>query len=385
MGFIDWICEPNAETHGQFIDRVYDVEIIAPIRIDCPMCAESFESASELLSHTRLHHPLGLPLLLLGGAVATTEVVIRNPLPPAAVCVENCSLIELSHEGRAFEVVTPETLSRVLVEKEDGWINLRLRNERDLDQTAAAAEHRISFLIGDPTTLLAIEARFIESMQRQPISVAAAKSFWDDCGELTSTKAAAEFANALSNYVIGLAIKQGRDSGTVLPFDRFKDKFMEALGVLRHLDVPLAVGVVEVIRFNLNDFTSWARAKDSLPSLGGAAHFFNSPGVHLGTLPRPRRDALPGVAKCPVDDLTERIIEATLMIAEHRFSDTALQTFLPPLMSWSPLPEYDRQKLHVLMAAMHLGQGNAGEARSHLRALRSDHNFGSWAEQMLGT
>lgn len=221
-------------------------------------------------------------------------------------------------------------------------------------------------------------------MRGLPISVAAAKTFWDDCDELTSSKAAAEFANALSNYVIGLAIKQGRDTGTVLPFDRFKDKFMEALGVLRHLDIPLAAGVSEVIRFNLNDFTSWIQTKDSFPGLGIASEFFNTPGEVLAKPPRPRRDALAGVAKCPVDDLTERIIEASLMITEQRFNDTALETFLPPLMKWSPLPEYDRQKLHVLMAAMHSGQGNPGEASPHLRALRSDPNFGGWAEQVLG-
>lgn len=106
MGFIDWICEPNAEIRGQFIDSVRDDTEVATIRIACPMCTESFESTSELLSHTRLNHPLGLPLLLLGETVATTEVVIRNPLLPATVCVENCSHVELSHEGRDFEAIT---------------------------------------------------------------------------------------------------------------------------------------------------------------------------------------------------------------------------------------------------------------------------------------
>lgn len=384
MGFIDWICEPNAEIRGQYLDSIFVHERQESARIGCPLCKETFGNTEELLSHTRLHHPLGLPLLLIGETIATTLIVIRNPLSTSAVRIENCSKVELSDRGKPFETVTPKKLSSTLAKMHDGWIQLRLTNARDLDQAEAVVEHRIDFRIAKRETLLAIDDRFIESMRRLPIAVSSAKAFWDECADLATTKAAADYANALSNYVIGLSIKQGRDSGTVLPFDRFKDKFMEALSVLERLDLPLAAGISEVIRFNLNDFASWMQTKASFPGLGRAAEFFHSPGLALAASPPPRRDALTGNAKCPVDDLTERIIEATLMITEQRFNDVALLTLLPPLMSWTPLPEYDRQKLHVLQAAMFLGQGRPGDAGPHLRALRSDPNFGSWTSQYLG-
>lgn len=385
MGFIDWICEPNAELRGRYLDSILVHEWTEPARVGCPLCKETFGTTEELLSHTRLQHPLGLPLLLISGSIATTQIVIRNPLSSSSLRIENCSKVELSVEGKPFETVTPKKLSSRLVRMHDGWVRLRLTNARGLDQAEAVVEHRIDFRIAKHDTLAAIDRHFIDCMGRLPIAVSSVKAFWDECGDLTDTKAAADYANALSNYVIGLAIKQGRDSGTVLPFDRFKDKFMEALSVLGRLDLPLAVGVSEVIRFNLNDFTGWMQAEASFPGLGRAAQFFHSPARTLSASRSPRRVALNGMAKCPVDDLTERIIEATLLITEHRFNDVPLLTLLPPLMSWTPLPEYDRQKLHVLVAAMFLGQGRPGDAGPHLRALRSDPNFGSWSSQYLGS
>ena len=383
MGFIDWIYEPNAEKCGQWRDSAYPVESAEPPSHPCPYCSAILPTKEELIRHTRTGHPLELPLLLIRGVPATTELVLRSPLMQADIDLENCSAIECSSGAGKFSQIHFDELKTMLASRTDGFISLRLANGRSVDDVKARREHRIRFRIADPSSLAAIETRFIDCMQRLPISVSSADIFWHECDGLRDNTASADYANALATYIIGLSIKQGGTGVDHVSFDRFKDKFMEALAVLQLLSTPLAKGVAGVIRFNINDFGDWRGESPAFPGLRAAGNFFHAPQEALAGPSVPRRDALARAARCPVDDLTERIIDSTLMILEGRIDDPSLLSLLPPLLKWSPLPEYDRQKLNVLMAAMYLRQGHKEKSNTHFRALRSDINFGPWAEDYL--
>ena len=383
MGFIDWIYERNAEKCGQWLDSVYPVEPAEPVQHPCPYCSAILNTKEELIRHTRTGHPLELPLLLVRGVPATTELVLRAPLKQADVDLENCSAIECSSGAGNYSQINFDELKTMLTSRTDGLLSLRLSNERSVDDVKARREHRIRFRIANPNSLAAIETRFIDCMQRLPISVPSAEEFWQECDGLKDNTASADYANALSVYIIGLAIKQGGTGAEHLSFDRYKDKFMDSLGVLQLVPTLLAKGVAGVIRFNINDFGDWRGESPAFPGLQAAGNFFHAPHEALAGPYLLRRDALAQAARCPVDDLTERIIDSTLMILEGRFDDPALLSLLPPLLKWSPLPEYDRQKLNVLMATMYSKQGNNEKASTHFRALRSDMNFGAWAEGYL--
>jgi hypothetical protein len=383
MGFIDWICEPNAEVRGQHLDLLRAEEPVEVPTFDCPFCDASFKDTPALFEHTQLKHPLSLPLLSLDGALATSELVIRNSINGKSIGLQNCSRLEVATPDQGFQAIDENEFRLLISKQRCGRIRVRLWNERASDATHACSDHQLDFRIAAAGDLAEIEARFVETMRSHPISVASSKVFWEACRLPEGSTGARDYANALANYVIGLSIKQGHDKDAHLPFDEFKSKFMMALGVLGNFDAPLAFAVSHVIRFSLNDFSNWEQAEAAVPGLGAAARFFESPSRVMVGKPVPRRLALSHAAKCPVDDLTERIVDAALMVMEHRFSDPALATLLPPLMDWSPLPEYDRQKVRVLMATYLTGLGRMDEADAHLRALRSDLKFGTWAAAFL--
>lgn len=383
MGFIDWICEPNAELRGQFLDGAFPVEAAPPPTFRCPYCRATLETKDSLLRHTRTTHPLERPLLLIGGRPARAEETFRSAPDPQMFDLENCTRIELSIGASEFQEATNKQLKDKLANQHDGFARIRLSNQRFHDQSQADREHRLTFRVAPAEELEKIEELFISSMITLTISVAAAHEFWETTRPHWTHTASGEYANALSNYLIGIAIKQGDSGAEHLPFDRFKNKLLEALEVIQHLDLSLARGVAGIIRFNLNDFVDWTDEAPAFPGLRSAGRFFNSPARSLGRARTAPRSTLGQTAKCPVDDLTERVISATLLILEGRASSPALRSLLPPLLKWSPLSEYDRQKLHALMAAMHLENKDQRRAAAHFRALRSDVNFGPWAEQHL--
>jgi hypothetical protein len=383
MGFIDWIQEPAVERIGQFRDRqrgYYDPPPKPTFR--CSMCSQEFQTTRELLSHSRQSHPLSLPLLSLGDQLLLSTTTLRVSINPDEILIEHGSEIKTSVDGHDYYEVSRTRLTQLIAEKEEGRVDIRLKNTRACDDSHATSDYRINFRIPAKSDLLAIDKIFTETMTILPIAVSSANTFWETCADHRNSTASSDYANALSNYIIGMAIKQG-DQMKALSFDRFKDKFLDALEILRNFDTPLAIGITEIIRFNLNDFTNWPTTIATLPDLGAAASFFQSPGGALNSPAKQRRAALSQTSQCPVDDLTERTVKATIMILEKRYNSKDLETLLPPLLKWSPLGEYDRQKIHVLMAAMYIGKENITQAEPHLRAVRSDPNLKEWVESHL--
>jgi hypothetical protein len=383
MGFIDWICEPSAELRGQFFDAAYPLVPAPPLTFQCPYCRIALSSKEGLLRHTRTDHPLELPLLLIDGRIARTEEAFRSAVETTALDFQNCTRIEFSIGVDEYREVTKSQLLSTLALQSDSLIRVRITNERSVDQTQAKREHRLIFKIAPLEELKNIETTFISSMKDLPISISAAHTFWNLARDLWSHTASGDYANALANYLIGLAIKQGDPGANHMRFELFKDKLMEALAVLQHIDLPLAHGLTGIIRLNLNEFGYWPNLASVFPDLQAAGAFFHNPGETLAGKRRKPRGAIGPMSKCPVDDLTEWIINVTLMILDGRTSTPSLYSILSPLLSLSPLAEYDRQKIHVLMAAMHLENNCPESAAQHFRSLRADVNFGTWAAKFF--
>lgn len=384
MGFIDFIHEKAIDRIGGRLDLYYPGFIPAQEPQHCPLCAQQFESAAELISHIRLRHPLGLPLLTLDHHLPTRDCVVRTPLTHERIAVENCTQIQVAETDGVFHAISKEQFRELLVEKKEGILLVRLVNERSLDAGHATTQHRLNFRIPLEGAMEEIEARFIQTMSTYEISVATSRRFWDSCDSLVSNPAGADYANALANYLVGLAIKQGSETDARQPFAKYKEKYLEANSVLEHLKAPLATTVSSIIRFSLNNFSQWHQALLSVPDIGLASRLFNAPAATLDVPPIKRQAVLESVGKCPVDELTRRIAEAARMILEGKVDDSALDTLLPPLFEWDPLPEYDLQKIKVLMVVWNLKRKRLEIAVPHLRDLRADPQFKNWASKILG-
>jgi hypothetical protein len=383
MGFIDWIIEPNSELRGKYLDEVYIPSIHEATKFLCPYCDAIYDSKQNLASHTRTTHPLGLPILMINGRPARSEEILRQPINQETFDLSNITRINVSIGQSIFRDVTLNQLYHELAEVTDNFAIIRLVNLRGNDQSIAEREYRVIFKIAPACEIEAVEQYFLSRMEELPISLSSAKTFYDESRSLWRHTATGEYADALANYIIGLSIKQSEVGTGHLSFDRFSQKLMNCLGVLTNINTPFAQGVSGIIRFNLNDFQSWPDDAEAFPTLRAAGIFFRNPSKFISEHHHFRRSAIGRLFKCPVDDLSERIINSVLLLLEGRASTSTFQSLLPPLLNWSPLSEYDRQKIHVLMAAMYLEMGMEDQAQLYFRALRSDTNFGTWANDYL--
>lgn len=383
MGLIDWIAEPNAERRGQYFDAKYPAEPLPAPTFPCPYCDLEFEPKEALLRHTRTEHPLELPRLFIAGRPALEDEIIRSTINEAAIDFANCSHIELAVDRGLYQTMSEENARKHLAIKDDGSLRLRLTNDRAFDQSQATIKHQLTFRIAPQEEITAINESFISMMQSLPISIASADSFYEKSKNNWNHRASGDYANALATYLIGLAIKEGKQGTEHLNFNSFKEKLSDSLAILSHLDLPLARGLTGIIKLNLNQFGDWRNEAPAFPGLRATGTFFHNPTAALSDEPRKPRTTNGKMSKCPVDDLTEGIIDATLMILEGRTSTRELESCLQTLRSSTPLSEYDSQKLQVLMAVMHLKKGAHKEAGRHLRALRNDINFGAWASGHL--
>ena len=383
MGFIDWIIEPNADLRGRYIDEVYTSPPPAPPTFPCPYCGKICDSKKFLASHTRTAHPLELPILTINGRPARSEEILRQPIDQETFDLSNATNIYLCIGSDGYHDVTGSQLYDELSKVTDHLALIRLVNFRDNDQAVAEREYRIAFRIAPESEIDSVEQFFLTRMEELPISLSSANTFYEESRSLWRHTATSEYADALANYIIGLSIKQSELGTEHLSFDRFSQKLMNCLNVLTYINTPFAQGLSGFIRFNLNDFQSWPDHALAFPTLRVAGMFFRNPSAITSEHHHFRRSAIGKTIKCPVDDLSERIINSTILLLEGRSTTSAFQSLLPPLLNWSPLSEYDRQKIHVLMATMYFEMGNHDHAQLHFRALRSDINFGSWANEFL--
>lgn len=383
MGILDYIRERDIERSGIEPSTLSGPVQPVDLRRACPQpgCGHLFKSDQELRRHLASEHPLGLPLLTLRGNLLARDVIIRVPEEASAWGVIRCDDCQVAEAGRQSRPVKVSGLPKMLAGRRQGRLEVTLMHRRTADEAEARSHYTITFAVPTMAEIEAIDTCFLKTVSPSAISVEAAEEFFRRCSPLPGP--VREYAGALANYLIGCAIKEGREDGDHrLNFEHFKDKFSEALSVLSQVPSPLARAVAGVIRFNLNEFQSAAELGAWMPRLAIAGRFFLSP--QEAVEPCAPSQALPdaGATGIPVDQVTECVARLAVALSEPGHMLEALELSLDEIGMYEPLAEMDRQKLAVIRAVLLLRRGATDELKLVVGKLRGDPAFGSWAQEL---
>jgi hypothetical protein len=378
MPTVGWIYEDAVERFGE---NPYPPERNEHRDVSCPYpgCERHFKNLDDLLQHLGLDHPLNIPVLQIHSRTMLTEFSVRVAFNASDFTLLNCTACEFRCDGGTPQKVTPARLPALLAAQRSSTCELRLFNERALDNNLAIANFVASFRIPSDQALNAIDNEFSRRFAIEHPRIADVEAFRSVCPDEV---AAQDYAAALGDYVIGLAIKERHpDAGVHLEFEHYKEKFAAALAVLKEFRRPVAHAVTAIINFNLNSFSVAPSAR--LPALKNAFCFFsaiadgNDPPVMSAT-------AEPQSAPvCPVDITTYRILDAARRLTAERTPHPLVADDLETLSQREPLSEYDATKIRVLSAVAYARLGEMEKMERHLRALQFNYLFSKWAQPRL--
>jgi hypothetical protein len=347
------------------------------LRFPCPYCQLRFDSEAEIEDHVNRAHVLELPVLLLWGCAAPSEMVIRRPIRADGVRLLNCRSCWVERNGRGISISPRDFPAAFAGEKDAHW-TVRLTNFREPGNGTAQREYRIDFRIPADDQLIAVDQRFAEYLAVDQPDHPDLERFLGSC---RVGGPAADYANALADYVLGVMLKE-HSANLVAPvgFEEYRTKFQAADQVLRAFARPLAWAISGCVAFNLNSFAEGGRAIEVHPIQAGFDLFGE---VIKGGRPRPRGRGPGGHGKerrCPVDTITAEL----LSLCERYMGGESLGVEdaerLERRRNTRVVSEYDLPKINVLCALVFLGIGEHDRARPHLDQIKFHQLFGLWSQ-----
>lgn len=187
------------------------------------------------------------------------------------------------------------------------------------------------------------------------------------------------YYNGICEYFYGVLIKE-RSACASLPYWMYRVKFTMAVDVLRDFDRPLARAICGLVAFHFNQFpecAAWmANARAGIAArrfslwLEGRADMAEALLVQRPT---------PSLEMSLTDYESERVLA---------WSMTDMDQLRPHLSDIEAIvrqdiPEFDRNKLRILLAEYYVRNASADDARRHARELRSSPALGTWAARLL--
>lgn len=330
----------------------------------CPHCGVTFLSVELLRQHRFDQHPYVTPQLLIRGLEAgKTTVRLTSEVTPTDFAVERTDGALLN--GRPVELgLLPSLLSALRQDR----VTLTLRN------SGASSDFDLVFAIPDHEHVDAVETAFMRLARGKTLSLQAIEGFIADC---TPYESASEYCDGICSYLYGVLAKE-KAPETAIPYERYTDKFNQAISKLKDYDRPLSRMVRGLVSFHFNHFEEAARiASHRLRAVTGAyvatlsglswPPTLNGVG-HEGI----REDML-------TDHETLRILQwAATPLPELQREVPEIESFLK-----KDIPEYDKFKLKILLAELYASEDYIEKARRLARELLSNTRSRSWAEHLM--
>jgi hypothetical protein len=251
MPTVGWIFEDAVERIGESLDPP---DRNPPI-VACPYpgCGRQFTNSDELAQHLGLEHSLKIPHLLIHSRSMPSEFSVRAALNPKDVALPYSTACEVRLDAGEVHRVAPNRLLELLAAQRSSICELRLINERALDHNQAIADFVIRFRIPTEQMLRVIDDEFVRRLATEHPRIEDVEVFRTACPD---DAAARDYASALGDYVVGLAIKERHpDAPVYADFETYKEKFAGAIAVLKEFHRPVSLAVTAAISFNTNNFS----------------------------------------------------------------------------------------------------------------------------------
>jgi len=349
----------------------------------CPFCKDSFPDPDQLSSHVQQRHVVRRPFILISGSEPGAEDAIRPRPTLPSVEIFNCTELAAGFDGGPIQPIRPEALTRRLAKVRKATLRLRLVNRGDGLTQPVVQEYRLRIVAPDEPSLAEVDQLFLERLGAAEVDLEKVGLFYD----ATSDGVAAEYAEALADYVRAVLLKDGDlRTGVSTRLHHYHEVQNRALNVLQSFDRPLAKLLCALMRFGLNDFSRWTEASGfvhldhAFAVLGPLAHETESqPEAGASKLPRKNAE----VFVCPVDVGTDMVTRLASQMTELPRWGSAAEEQFSALAERAALDSLDRAKIRALWAAGALRLGATMSAQRALRLLDGDPTFGVWASGKL--
>lgn len=340
---------------------------LAPPTYACVHCHASFSSVDELREHRFASHPLRRPVLFINGReLGTTRLRVAHPLAPKDVRVEACETAVLN--GRSVRLIDlPRELSKV----QSDVCHVVLTN------AGVDAEFEIDIRVASARDLKGVEEQFGRLVRGRKLDLRAIEAF---IGEASRYPTAISYCDGICSYLYGLLAKE-RAPDSSLPYEAYAGKFSAAAQELVAYDRPLARTVSGVIEFHFNHFRDAQRrvprSRIGLVSAQMAGWIGN---IRKPSVPAKGAIRVDAVEAMVTDLETERILDwSTQPVARVVEQSADIERYIR-----GPVSEYDKLKLHLLLAETYRAAGDMTRAKEHAKALRNLESMESWADALIG-
>ena len=332
----------------------------------CKHCKETFTTADALRTHRFENHPYIRPILFLRGIeVGTTPLRIIKPLKTEDIHIGHCKDMWLNGMPVSLDGLVDKLVSTM-----NDTVMVKLANE------GVHAEFQLCFEIAREVDLAGVDRCFFETARRGRLDKRSVEDFIESAQTYSS---AIRYLDGICEYFYGVLIKED-PSKSSLPYEEYRNKFNRAEDALKDFDQSLARTIVALISFHFNRFyESVNSARGSRVSIasGRFERWIAKDVVGANSLLSQKFDA--GVEKLFTDYEAERLIswcvsDKKVLISHMKNIESLIH---------KDITEFDRTKLHVLLAECFVELGDRENAICHARDLRNNPTFGQWAESVI--
>jgi hypothetical protein len=317
---------------------------------------------------------------MFNGVEPAAQDIIRTAARRTELAFLNCTAVQVSVNGGASKVCSIEEAAAEL-SRSSGRVRIALENQFERAAAPITQLYDLQFRVPSEDELHRADRNFIASLAREDPRVADVDEFL----QRDSYGGAAEYANALGDYVLGVLLKDGDPASGVRPSARdYRQKLNNALRVLQAFERPLARLICAFIRFSSNAFP-YHSGLTGHADLDRAAALLNqlaAGGFATATNSASRKGARSRVAVCPIDNGTTGVLRrASQCLDTVRWA--SLDDEFRAETRLSALDPLDRVKLYALWAYGAVRLGKPASAVEPLRELVGNDCFGRWAEAAL--
>jgi len=332
----------------------------------CQICERTFDNSKDLQAHRFEAHPFERPLLFIRDLeVGTTPRKITRALLPEEVVASR-----FDHARINGTRIPAKELGRKLSRITNDRVAIELANESVLSR------FDITFEIASQSDLAGVDACFLAVARRRRLDIRAIEDFILEARNFAS---ALGYCEGVCDYLYGVLAKE-RARDTRLAYEKYREKFGHAADLLKDFQTPLSQAIRALVAFHYNHFRDSAMVGSNL-RVGAAAGRFDRWLGHKAFAGKSRPTSRLNQTLDPLltDLETEKII--TWALAEKSVALRQMSDIEANLKQ--DIAEFDRAKLHMILAELYLGQGEGQKAKRHARELLHAPALGHWAERLL--
>jgi hypothetical protein len=380
---VGWIFEGDRDRFLAWRDSVPDLKPALP-SFQCPFCKTSFDERNKLNAHIQSAHKIRRPFLLIGGVEPGGDETVRVRLGSQSIELFDCTELSAAFDGELLRPITPTSFLQTLRKAKRSTVQIQLVNAGDGSTEPVIYRYRLRIFAPDAAALAEMDELFLAKLGVKEVNLEKVGAFY----EATRDGPAAEYAEALADYVRAVLIKDGdTHTGVSTKLNHYRDVQNRSLYTLQVFANPLAKLLCGLIRFGLNDFTRW-QDPVGFPRLD-RAYSILGPLAHQDQMQYANKKIRAATGKdnqvfiCPVDVGTDTVVLLAKQADELSRWGSAAEKQFGALADQASMDPLDRAKIRALWAATALRLEAYKSAQVALRTLDGDPTFGGWAAEHL--